>query len=64
LITIPDVLGYKLQDAEELLLAENICFQTIETFPRRREPLIGNFRVIRQIQNGGMILLTICKVPG
>jgi hypothetical protein len=64
LTIIPDVLGYKLQDAEELLSAKKCCFQTIETFPRRREPMIGNYRVIRQIQNDGMILLTICKVPG
>ncbi|MBE6036675.1 MAG: hypothetical protein E7223_03490 [Clostridiales bacterium] len=58
------LLGMIREDAEALLHREGIPYEVEETAPERlREPLNGPWRVIRQKEQNGKLLLTVCRVP-
>jgi hypothetical protein len=59
----PDVLGLRLPDAEKLLRQAGISYKIEETVPKKRQPVEGAERIIRQIQKDDHLLLTICKIP-
>ena len=58
------LLGMVREEAEALLLRQEIAFEVEETAPNRlREPLTGPWRVIRTKEQNGKLLLTVCRVP-
>lgn len=59
-----DVLGLKLDMALKRLNEEGIPFEVVETFPRSRNQISGELRVIKQTVEQGIIKITICQVPG
>lgn len=60
----PDVLGMELIQAEKLLKGMNCTYKTVETVSQRRQPIEGEYRVIRQRIEGHVLILIICKIPG
>lgn len=58
-----DLLGMKLEAAEEFLKREKIPYEILCTEPAGRNKAEGEFRVIREKEQGHLLLLTVCKVP-
>ena len=58
-----DVLGMRLDAAEEQLRREAVPYRISETEPFARTAVEGPLRVIRAVAEDGIWLLTVCKVP-
>lgn len=59
----PDVVGLKLAEASDILDGFQIDYIVTETISRKREPVQGVLRVIRQTESNGRLNLTVCRVP-
>lgn len=59
----PDVLGLTLAEAEAILLDQGASYQVVETISRKKNPVAGELRVIRQTENSSRLFLVVCRVP-
>jgi hypothetical protein len=59
----PDILGLKLVEAEKILNAMACDFIVSETVSQRKQPVEGDYRVIRQRIEGDVLAVTICRIP-
>lgn len=59
----PDILGLKLVEAEKILSAMTCDFIVSETVSQRKQPVEGDYRVIRQRIEGDVLAVTICRIP-
>lgn len=57
-----DVLGYRLDDAVEVLKNAGLLFYIVEIFPKVKKEIIGELRVIKQQISDGKYQLTVCKI--
>jgi len=64
LVGIPDVLGLRLQKAEEILNAADIPYRVSETAPPpgRRKDGSEEIRVVRQSSEEGCEILLVCRI--
>jgi hypothetical protein len=56
---VPDVLGFLLKDALDLLKAENICVSIRETYSPYNKEQEGECRVIRQVTKKNFVELIV-----
>ncbi len=58
-----ELLGMRLDAAEEVLKQRNIPYEIRLAEPSGRKETEGELRVIRQKEEGDLLLLTVCKIP-